>query len=186
MLSSMEGELQFIEVQNPAWPLDYYKKEMAAFVAYNKDLEDKRQEAFALARKRYDDSVQLAELVAGFACVRQLFVWLKEKPAMTSNNLGRVYRNSYVYVDDFIDNTPYIKVTVGDKHTGYLLRNEVVETLDSLETAGDTLADLKDHRSYAFTASPAYQARLTREAREEAAELRAMNNPPKRKLIRGP
>jgi hypothetical protein len=39
MLSSMEGELQFIEVQNPAWPLDYYKKEMATFVAYNNDFE---------------------------------------------------------------------------------------------------------------------------------------------------
>jgi len=186
MLSSMEGELQFIEVQNPAWPVDYYKKEMAAFVTYNKDLEDKRQEAFALARKRYADSVQLAALTAGYAFVKQPFVWLKEKPAMAGNKLGKVYRNSYVHVDDFIDNTPYIEVTVGAKHTGYLLRSEVVETLDSLATTADTLADLKAHRSHGFTATPTYQARLNREAQAEAAELRAMNNPPKRKLIRGP
>jgi hypothetical protein len=136
--------------------------------------------------KRYADSVELAALVAGFAFVKLPFVWMKEKPAMASSNLGKVYRNSYVYVDDFIDNTHYIKVTVGDKHTGYLLRSEVVATLDSLETAADTLADLKDHRSYGFTASAAYQARLNQEAAQEAAELRAMNSAPKRKLIRGP
>jgi len=125
MLSSMEGELQFVEVQNPAWPLEYYKKEMAAFVSYNKDLDNKKQAAFALARKQYADSVELAAFVAGFAFVKQPFVWLKEKPSGSSNSLGKVYRNSYVYLDDFIENTNYIKVTIGDKYTGYLLRNEV-------------------------------------------------------------
>ena len=48
MFSSMEAELQFIELQNPGWPPGYFKREITIFAACNKDWENKRQKFLRL------------------------------------------------------------------------------------------------------------------------------------------
>jgi len=116
------------------------------------------------------DSMRIAALVNGQAFVQQAYVLLKDEPSPNSMTMGKVYQYSYVAYNGRVENSDYIEVTVGDKHTGFIKQDDIVASMDELQAPAEKLVRMKQARLYDFELTEAYKIRLNK----EAAQIKVM------------
>ncbi len=131
-------------------------------MAYNKVWARRDFDQKIAANQRREDSIKLARQVAGYSFVSKPFVWLKEKPSATGMTMGKLYQGSYVIVGGLVEGTNYIEVEIPHA-AGFILKGDVVDSLEKLEVDDQKMIVLKSWRYYKYEESAAYTAKIDKQ-----------------------
>ncbi len=95
------------------------------------------------------DSIAYLDRIRGFYFVNKEYALFREKPAISSKVIGRIYAGSYVKVLGYSEGSTFIKVKLEDI-IGYIDQAELVDDLDKLTTGRSELGVYKSRQYYKF------------------------------------